>query len=117
MTLGELATQLEWEHLTPELDEAAERPVEYAYATDLLSDVLGCAPHGGVLITIQAHLNAVAVAVHAEQAAVVFASGRRIDDKVRARAVEEGIPLYGSTDTAFDVAGKLYALGLRGRRL
>jgi len=82
----------------------------------LLSDVLAHAPKGGVLVTVQVHLNVIAVAVHAELAAIVFASGRIPDDAVRAKAVEEGIALYGSERSAFDIVGRLYELGVRGPR-
>ena len=34
---------------------------------------------------------------------------------VRAKAAEEGVALFASPEPAFEVVGKLYALGLRGR--
>lgn len=115
MNLRDIATRLSLEDLTPELapDEAAA--VEKAYASDLLSDVLAHAPAGGVLLTIQVHMNVVAVAVHAGLCAVIFASGMKPPEEVRAKAVEEGVALFSSSDTTFDAAGKLYAMGLRGK--
>jgi len=113
MTLADIASALGLEYLTPEL-AVDGREVAGAHASDLLSDVLAHAPRGGVLVTIQVHLNVIAVAVHAELSGVIFAAGRRPDEPVRRRAVEEGIAAYVSRESAFDVAGKLYALGLRG---
>jgi hypothetical protein len=115
MNLDEIARVLELEPLTPEVRSDPPASVAAGYVSDLLSDVLAHAPRGGVLVTVQVHLNVIAVAVHAELAAVVFAAGRRPDDDVRRRAAQEGVPLYVSKDTAFEVVGKLYALGLRGR--
>lgn len=113
MKLAQIAASLDLRTLTPELESAAE--VSSGHASDLLSDVLANAPTGGVLLTIQVHLNVVAVALHAAQAAVIFTSGMLPDDAVRAKAVEEKLPLYASDQSTFDLAGRLYALGLRGR--
>jgi hypothetical protein len=90
------------------------RPSYQAYASDLLSDVLANAPSGGVLLTIQVHMNVIAVAVHAGLAGVVFTGGMRPDAAVTAKAGEEGLALFATTACTFDAAGGLYALGLRG---
>lgn len=113
MTLKQIAEAVELDNLTPELPVSAE--VTAGHASDLLSDVLANAPTGGVLLTIQVHLNVVAVALHAAQAAVVFTSGMRPDEAVRTKAVAEKLPLYATSQSTFDLAGRLYALGIRGR--
>ena len=113
MTLTELAESLKLECLTPELTGPSAE-VSGGYVSDLLSDVLAHAPYDGVLVTIQVHLNVVAVAVHAGLAAVIFASGRVPDESVRVKAVEESISLFVAQENAFEVVGRLYALGLRG---
>lgn len=115
MTLARIVEELGLERLTPELADRESADVTSAHASDLLSDVLGRAPHGGLTLTIQAHLNVVAVAVHAEQAGVIFTSGMSPEEPVRSRAVAEGIPLYATALSTFDAAGRLYAMGLRGR--
>jgi hypothetical protein len=112
--LSEIAGRLELEDITPELQLEATVDVSAGHASDLLSDVLANAPAGGILVTIQVHLNVIAVSVHAGVAAVIFASGRVPEESVRARAVEEGIQLYTSKQPTFDVAGQLYTFGLRG---
>ena len=114
MNLSEIVTRLGLENLTPQTPLAG-REVAGGHVSDLLSDVLANAPRQGLLVTIQVHLNVLAVAAHAGLAAVVFAAGRQPEESVRARAVEEGIPLLGSRAAAFDVVGELYALGIKGR--
>ncbi len=115
MTLAEMAGHLALEDLTPALRDVKDLQAAAGYASDLLSDVLSSAPGRSVLVTIQAHMNAVAVAVHAGLVAVVFASSKRPGDDVVRRSVEKGVQLYLSRESTFTVAGRLYELGLRGR--
>ena len=114
MNLGEISRELGLTNLTPEL-ALGQREISAAFVSDLLSDVLAHAPAGGILVTVQLHMNVVAVALHAELSAVIFAAGRRCEAAVRAKAVEEGICLLATDLSAFEVAGRLYELGLRGR--
>jgi len=114
MNLADIANKLGLENLTPELDMNGGTDITSGYASDLLSDVLAHAPHGGILVTVQVHLNVIAVSVHASLAAVIFALGRRPDDATRKKAVEEGVCLLVSEMPAFEIVGKLYELGLRG---
>lgn len=113
MTLHQMASELGLENLTPELTLPVGA-ITGGYVSDLLSDVLANAPHGGVLVTVQVHMNVIAVALHAGLAAVVLAGGRRPEEAVRAKASEEGIFLFTGTDSSFDLVGKLYARGVRG---
>jgi hypothetical protein len=127
MRLHELARVLDLEQLTsttpgptPGDDAtgsgvaATDPDLTQGYASDLLSDVLANAPSGGVLITLQVHLNVIAVAGHAGLAAVIFSSGRRPDDEVIDRSAQEGIALFSSAEDTFDLVGRLYSLGIRG---
>ena len=115
MTLGDIAAKLGLENLTTELPLAGGGPVERAHASDLLSDVLANAPDGGLLLTIQVHMNVIAVALHAGLAAVVFTSGMKPEESVRLKAVQESLPLLCTKESTFDLSGRLYALGLRGQ--
>lgn len=117
MNLHDVARHLDLTDLTPDIDAQKTGEVEGAHASDLLSDVLANAPVNGVLVTLQSHMNVVAVAAHAGLAGIIFSSGRKPDHAVLKKAAEEKIPLFTTKDTTFDVAGKLYALGLRGKRL
>jgi hypothetical protein len=114
MKLEDIARELGLTEFTPEVTGNAEAEIERGYASDLLSDVLAHAPEGGVLVTLQVHLNVIAVASHAELAAVIFAGGRRPEDDVRAKAVAEGVSLFMSPADTFDVVGRLFALGVKG---
>ncbi len=115
MTLGDIARAMDMEILTPALSVNGGEEITRAHASDLLSEVLANAPSGGLLLTIQVHMNVIAVALHAGLAAVVFTSGVQPEEGVRVRATKEGLPLLSTPESTFDTAGKLYAMGLRGR--
>lgn len=116
MRLCDIAQQLGLRCLTPQLHEALQAEVTRGHASDLLSDVLANAPRGAVAVTLQVHLNVVAVAAHADLAGVILTAGRDPDEQVIARAVAERIPLFASDENTFEVVGRLYALGIRGGR-
>ena len=114
MKLEDIAQELGFTELTPEVSGNRDTEIDRGYASDLLSDVLAHAPEGGLLVTLQVHLNVIAVASHAELAAVVFAGNRRPEDDVLAKAAAEGLALYSSPADTFDIVGRLYALGVKG---
>ncbi len=102
------------ELLTTNLSYLLDKEISQGYVSDLLSDVLAHAQKGSVLITLQTHINVIAVCVHAELSAVIFTQDRRPEESVIKKAEEEKILLFTSPDNAFNIVGKLYALGLRG---
>ncbi len=114
MKVNDIAEKLGLESLTPEIKTEESIDVLKGHASDLLSDVLANAPSGSVLVTIQVHMNVIAVALHAGVASVIFSSSMVPDEAVREKATLEGLPLYTSKESTFDIAGQLYCLGLRG---
>ena len=65
--------------------------INNAYSGDLLSDVMGHCGDESVLITIQNHLNAIAVCTLAGIEAVVICQGRPVPDDMKAAAEREGV--------------------------
>ncbi len=97
------------------LNEGCEsREIKGGYTSDLLSDVMSKAKEGYALITIQAHKNTVAVASMLGLAAVVLCNDRPVPQDMLDAAREEGLPLFGTPETQFEISGRLYAalLGL-----
>jgi len=90
--------------------ERGEVEVTGGYASDLLSDVMANSQAGQVWITIQVHPNIVAVAVLKELAAVVLANGRRFQEETIKKAEEQGVTLATSRRSAFELAGRLFAM-------
>ena len=114
MRMSEIAKKLRLECLTPELESETAAEITRGYVSDLLSDVLAHAPQGSVLVTVQVHMNVLAVCLNAEVAGIIFALGRQPEEAVRKKAVEEHMPLYLSSEPAFEIVGKLSALGISG---
>lgn len=96
--------------------EAADREVLGGYASDLLSDVIANSREGDIWLTMQKHVNIVAVAQLKGLACIVLVNGRQPEPDTVKRADEEHIPLISTPFTAFEVVGILYSLGTRGRR-
>jgi hypothetical protein len=95
---------------------ALDRQVSGGYASDLLSDVMGNSREGDLWVTMQKHVNIVAVAQLNGLAAIVLVNGRKPEPDALARAEESGIPIISTPLQAFDVVGILYAQGIYGRR-
>ena len=115
MKLEQIVDELGLTELSPPAADTAGIDITRGYASDLLSDVLANAPSDGILVTLQVHLNVIAVAGHADLAAVVFAGGRRPDQDVITKAAEEGIALYTAKADTFEIVGRLYGIGIKGR--
>ncbi len=113
MNLQEIMTNLSLEVKTPGLN--LDREVTGGYVSDLLSDVMGNASQGNIWITLQIHLNIVAVASLKGLAGIILVNNRRPDEDTITRAVAENIPLMTSDLPTFELVGRLYALGLRCR--
>ena len=96
--------------------QAANREIQGGYVSDLLSDVMAHSNEGDIWVTLQKHVNILAVAQLKGLAGIVLVNGRKPDEATAARAEQEQIPIISTELSAFDVAGILYCLGIRGRR-
>jgi serine kinase of HPr protein (carbohydrate metabolism regulator) len=91
-------------------DQGLNREITGGYTSDLLSDVMGHADNGKIWITLQTHKNVIAIASLKDLAAVILIKGLEPDADMLAQAIEEGIPVLGSNNEAFEITGKLYNL-------
>ena len=112
MTLSDLAARLELKVYTA--GTTLERPVLGGYASDLLSDVIGHGRKDDLWVTMQIHPNIVAVAVLKELAGIVLVNGREQAPETLQQAEREGVPVLGTRLSAFELAGRLYGLGVKG---
>src|SRR3974377_147720 len=112
MTLQDVIDQLNLTVLTQPGDFAAVTPAG-GYTSDLLSCVMAGAKKGAVWVTLQAHLNIVAVAALLEMSAVIITEGAQPEAATVDKANEEGITLLATDKQSFEVAGRLWEMGLR----
>ncbi|MDG5815296.1 hypothetical protein QA601_09415 [Chitinispirillales bacterium ANBcel5] len=91
-----------------ESDDSAE--IVTGYTSDLLSDVMANAQEDSVLITIQAHVNTIAVASISGINAIIICNDRPVGDDMIEAAQKENISLYKTTMNQFTVSYKVYEL-------
>lgn len=113
MKLQEIIDSLSLKVETPAAD--LSREVTGAYVSDMLSDVMGNAKDGFVWITLQVHLNIVAVASLKGLAGIILVNNRVPAEDTLKKALQENIPIMSSPLPSFELVGRLYSLGLRCR--
>ena len=89
-----------------------ERNISGCYTSDLLSDVIANSKKDNVWITMQTHLNIIAVASLKELTAIIIVMGREIDKDAIKKAEEEKILLLKTNLTAYQISGKIYECGI-----
>ena len=107
MNISNLAKVLNLQIIQGEFDD---REITCAYTSDLLSDVMGNAEDESVLITIQAHKNTIAVATLKDSPAIIVCNNRPIPEDMIEAAKDEGIAVFLSAETKFEISGKLYKI-------
>ncbi|MBT3274936.1 MAG: serine kinase [Spirochaetales bacterium] len=113
MKLNEIVEQLELTILTE--DQALNKTISRGYASDLMSDVIAHAMPGDIWVTMQVHMNVVAIASMKEIGAVVLSHDRKPLPETLKKAESEGITVLGSSLPAFELVGRLYKLGIPGQ--
>ncbi|QTA38584.1 iron-sulfur binding hydrogenase [Thermosipho ferrireducens] len=85
----------------------------HAYTGDLLSLVMKNAKNDSIWITVQNHVNIIAVASLVGIRAIILCDDLNFPSETVEKAKSEGISLIKSRDNAFVVSGKIYQLGIR----
>ena len=112
MTLQEIIQNLELTVLTTPRDFKNIKP-SGGYASDLLSCVMAGAKPGNLWITLQAHINIVAVAALTDTAAVIITEGATPEPDVVAKANAQGVTLLSTPLSNYQLVGRLWELGIK----
>ncbi|MBU0733165.1 MAG: serine kinase [Pseudomonadota bacterium] len=91
-----------------------DQEVRGGYVSDLMSDVIANANEGALWVTLQIHQNIVAVAVMKSLGGIILVNGREPEEVTRQKAEAEGVPIMVTDMPAFELVGKLFALGISG---
>ena len=112
MNVTELARLLNAKIVTSGKSQNME--ITCGYACDLLSWVMahGCA--GMAWITVQTHMNVIAVASLMELSAVIVPEGVEMEQPSLDKAREEGVTVLSSDKTAYELCACLARAGLPG---
>lgn len=91
-----------------------KKQIQSGYVSDLLSLVMGNGKKDMAWITVQNHLNVVAVAALIEMGCVILVEGITLDPPVLHKAQEEGIPIIYTALSAYDVCVKMGSVSIKG---
>ena len=105
MNVRELMPHIEARALTGET--GLDNPVSAGYACDLLSWVMAHGREHMAWVTVQTHMNVIAVATLHEMSCVIIPEGIRVEDAVAAKAAEEaGADYVGAEELVAKIQGE-----------
>ena len=113
MTLKEVRDILSAEVISG--DHNLDKEIKYAFAADLLSDVLALGRGSGVLtllITGIVHPQVIYASNIFDLGAIIFVRGKRPTEETLQLAIENQIPLLVTSYIMFETCGLLYQHGL-----
>lgn len=108
MTVRDMVEKMALQVLAGE--EGMNQEIEGGYIGDLLSFVMSHAKEKNIWITIQGHINSVAVASLLGLSAIILAEGAEADAEMLRKANEEEIPIISTTQNSFDFANSFSKL-------
>ena len=89
-----------------------EKEVEDVYLGDLLSMVMAKANENSLWLTVQAHMNTIAIAEMLDISGVIFLEGVIPNEDVIKKADELNLLLMSSQQSAYSLSNKLVSLGI-----
>lgn len=114
MKLKDLSEKLNCEMISGNVNfeelSAIDIPIENVYIGDLLSVVMAKAKEQCIWITIQTHLNVMAVAELLDMACIIVVEGMEIEEQTIKKSNDLHIPIIKTKASAYEIACKLYEL-------
>lgn len=87
--------------------------VDGVYIGDLLSIVMAKAKKNYVWITIQTHINIIAVAELLDLSCIIVVENMDVEEETLTKARELNIPIFKTKESAYNIAAKLFELGIK----
>lgn len=91
---------------------ALQNQISSAYVSDLLSWVMAHGKEGTAWVTVQTHLNVIAVACLHDFACIIVPENIAIPKDTLSKADEEGIPVLTCGITGYGICKELSAFGI-----
>ena len=91
-----------------------DREVQYAFSSDMMSDVLAFASEESALITGLCNAQVVRTAEMLDIVCLIFVRGKKPDEAMLEMAKERGLVVLSTGHRMFSACGMLYAAGLHG---
>ena len=113
MKVKELLPLIEAVNMTPAAD--AEKEILCGYTCDLLSWVMASGQEGQAWVTVQTHMNVIAVASLHEMACVILPENIDMDQEVLAKAESEGLCVLKSPLSGYEICGRMHAAGVQDK--
>lgn len=110
MNVQQLADLIDAKVLT--VDVPLDREIECGYSCDLLSWVMAKGRNGMAWVSVQTHMNVIAVACLSDMACIILPESIQMDKEPLLKAQEEGIPVMTSALSAYEICGKMYESGI-----
>jgi hypothetical protein len=90
-----------------------EQAIQTGYASDMLSCVMAAAKDRSLWVTLQSHLNIVAVATLLNLSAIIITEGNIPEPAVIEKANQENVILLATQQNTFATVGELWQFGIR----
>lgn len=110
MTVKELVEKLNLNVVAGE--QNLNNEIKSGFVGDLLSVVMGKAKEDCAWITIQSHINIVAVATLINVACIIVTEGFVVEELAIEKANEEDIPILTTKKSSYEITKKLVKLGV-----
>jgi hypothetical protein len=111
MQVGEIAKKLDALVLTKDAD--LQREIEFAFSSDLMSDVLTRDYEHTVLITGLSNLQSIRTAEMSDIGLIIIARDKEVGPEMVRLAEESGIVLMSCRYSLFRISGILYGAGIK----
>lgn len=112
MNLQSIIDQLQLTVITAPRDFTSIQP-QGGYVSDLLSCVMAGAKTNNLWITLQAHMNIIAVASMLDVTAIIITENAQPDEATIAKANEQGIILLSTPKASYEICGRLWEMKIR----
>jgi predicted transcriptional regulator len=111
MTIREVAEIIEGRVICCE--DRVSTSVEYAFSSDLMSDVLTIEKENLLLITGLANLQTIRTSEMSDISCIIFARDKKIGEEMISLARENNMILVESPHSVFHISGELYKAGIK----